>query len=93
MFGMLLANFIIIIKYYDMKTFYKILGGLLIAIAISSCETEIVIGNDLDNRSILNQILNDQELWYVDLNNTQGNPDIPFMTCLLYTSPSPRDRG
>ncbi|MEP2970283.1 MAG: nicotinic acid mononucleotide adenyltransferase, partial [Nonlabens ulvanivorans] len=63
-----------------MRTFYKILGSLLIAVTIASCETEVVIGNGFDNRPTLNEILSNQELWYVDLNDTQGNPDIPFMT-------------
>lgn len=63
-----------------MRTFYKILGSLLIAVTIASCETEVVIGDGFDNRPTLNEILSNQELWYVDLNNTQGNPDIPFMT-------------
>nr|WP_238565888.1 nicotinic acid mononucleotide adenyltransferase [Nonlabens ulvanivorans] len=63
-----------------MRTFYKILGSLLIAVTIASCETEVVIGDGFDNRPTLNEILSNQELWYVDLNDTQGNPDIPFMT-------------
>ncbi|EAS20849.1 nicotinic acid mononucleotide adenyltransferase [Nonlabens mediterrranea] len=63
-----------------MKTFYKILGSLLIAVTIASCDTEVVIGDGFDNRPTLNEILSNQEVWYVDLNNTQGNPDIPFMT-------------
>jgi len=52
----------------------------LIAVTIASCEAEIVIGDDINNRLTLNEILSDQELWYLDLNSTQGNPDIPFMT-------------
>lgn len=63
-----------------MKTFYKILGSLFIVMTIASCETEVVIGDGFDNRPTLNEILSNQEIWYVDLNSTQGNPDIPFMT-------------
>ncbi|MGJ8683205.1 MAG: nicotinic acid mononucleotide adenyltransferase [Nonlabens sp.] len=63
-----------------MKTFYKIMGSLLIAMTIVSCETEVVLGDGFDNRPTLNEILSDQDVWYVDLNSTLGNPDIPFMT-------------
>ncbi|WP_438961814.1 nicotinic acid mononucleotide adenyltransferase [Nonlabens sp.] len=63
-----------------MRTFYKILGSLFIAVTIASCSTEVIVGDGPDNRLTLHEVLSNQELWYVDLNSTQGSPDIPFMT-------------
>lgn len=63
-----------------MKTFYKIMASLFIATVIVSCEPQGIIGDGFDNRPTINEVLSNQELWYLDLNSTQGHPDIAFMT-------------
>lgn len=51
------------------------------AIFFTSCYTDEVIINDFDNQQnvSLNQLLNSYELWYVDLNQTLGYGQTPFM--------------
>jgi hypothetical protein len=62
-----------------MKAITTFLGSALLVLILTSCDTEMVIGDGY-NAPTLNEVLASNELWYVDLNNTQGNPDLPFMT-------------
>lgn len=62
-----------------MKAITTFLGSALLAFTLTSCDTEIVIG-DGSASPTLNEVLASNEVWYVDLNSTQGNPDVPFMT-------------
>jgi hypothetical protein len=62
-----------------MKAITTFLGSAMLAISLTSCDTEIVLG-DQNIASTLNEVLASNEVWYVDLNSTQGNPDLPFMT-------------
>ena len=63
-----------------MKTLKLISGFALVAILFTSCYTEVII-DDFDNTpSIsLNQLLNSYELWYVDINQTTGFGETPFL--------------
>ncbi len=63
-----------------MKTLKLLSGFALIAILFTSCYTEVII-DDFDNTpSIsLNQLLNSHELWYVDINQTTGYGETPFL--------------
>lgn len=62
-----------------MRAITTFLGSALLVLTLTSCDTEIVIGDDYAGPS-LNDVLASNEVWYVDLNSTQGNPDVPFMT-------------
>jgi hypothetical protein len=62
-----------------MRAITTFLGSALLALTLTSCDTEIVIGNGYAGPT-LNEVLASNEVWYVDLNSTQGNPDVPFMT-------------
>lgn len=63
-----------------MKT--KLLLGLLwIGTLITSCYTEVVIEDDIVDAPIFNVglALQSNDLWYVDINATNGNGEIPFL--------------
>ena len=62
-----------------MRAITTFLRSALLALTLTSCDTEIVIGDGYAGPT-LNEALASNELWYVDLNSTQGNPDVPFMT-------------
>ena len=66
-----------------MKTIKILLSFALIATLFTSCYTEVVVDdfNDfIEEPSIsLNQLLNSHELWYVDINNTLGYGETPFL--------------
>ncbi|GAA4895961.1 hypothetical protein GCM10023311_20910 [Flaviramulus aquimarinus] len=62
-----------------MKTIKILLSFALTATLFTSCYTEVAV-NDFDEPSIsLNQLLNDYELWYIDINTTQGFGETPFL--------------
>jgi len=61
-----------------MKTIKLLLGFSLIATLFTSCYTEEVYIND-DPAVSLNQLLNSYDLWYVDINATQGYNETPFL--------------
>jgi len=66
-----------------MKTFKLFLGFALIATLLTSCYTDEIIIDDFNNNNTgitLNQILNSHELWYVDINQTLGSGETPFLS-------------
>ena len=63
-----------------MKTVKLLLGFVLSATLLTSCVVDEVIITDNNPQTIsLNQLLNSYELWYVDVNATQGFGEVPFM--------------
>lgn len=64
-----------------MKTMKLFLGFAISALLLTSCYTEEVIINDFDNQPgiSLNQLLGSYELWYVDINQTLGPGETPFL--------------
>ncbi|GER58518.1 hypothetical protein ULMA_06260 [Patiriisocius marinus] len=65
-----------------MKTTKLFLALSFIAILFTSCYTETVIveeSNITPPAITLNQVLNTYDLWYVDINRSQGSGYIPFM--------------
>ncbi len=65
-----------------MKTLKILLGFVLSATLFTSCYTEEVIVNDFNNQPSgisLNQLLGSYELWYVDINQTLGPGETPFL--------------
>ncbi len=63
-----------------MKTLKLLLGFALSATMLTSCYTdEVIIVDDINPGITLNQLLNSYELWYVDINQTQGFGETPFL--------------
>ena len=63
-----------------MKTLKLLLGFALTATLFTSCYREEIIIVDPVTPSIsLNQLLSSYELWYVDINQTQGYGETPFL--------------
>ncbi|TXE16302.1 nicotinic acid mononucleotide adenyltransferase [Psychroserpens burtonensis] len=64
-----------------MKMIKLLLGFALTATLFTSCYTDEFIVNDFNNNAgiTLNQLLDSHELWYVDINQTLGNDETPFL--------------
>lgn len=63
-----------------MKT--RLLFGLLFTgVLASSCYTEVLVEDDFfeDSTFSVAQVLSAHELWYVDINATKGNGEVPFL--------------
>ena len=60
----------------------KLLFGLLgIGLLASSCYTEVILDDDVIVESAFNtdQALQSYDLWYIDINATKGNGEVPFL--------------
>jgi hypothetical protein len=63
-----------------MKTLKLFFGFALVATLFTSCYTESTVDNFDNSPTIsLNQLLNSYELWYVDINETLGTGETPFL--------------
>ena len=64
-----------------MKAKKLLLGLLGIAFTASSCYTEILVEDDFIVESSFNtdRVLQSYDLWYVDINATRGNGEVPFL--------------
>ncbi|BAO75337.1 hypothetical protein [Winogradskyella sp. PG-2] len=62
-----------------MKTIKLLLGFALSATLFTSCYTEEININDNGPSISLNQLLQSYDLWYVDINSTQGFGETPFL--------------
>jgi len=65
-----------------MKTLKLLSGFALVAILFTSCSTEVIIEDDYIDTTpqiSLANLLASYELWYVDINQTTGNGEIPFL--------------
>jgi len=65
-----------------MKTIKLLTGFALITLLFTSCYTEVIVDDYADHNSpsiSLNQLLGSYELWYVDINQTVGYGQTPFL--------------
>jgi len=62
-----------------MKTMRFFLGLMLSATLLTSCFRGEVIITDVNPTQSLNQLLSSYELWYIDINQTQGFGEVPFL--------------
>ncbi|MBO3115424.1 nicotinic acid mononucleotide adenyltransferase [Winogradskyella sp. DF17] len=62
-----------------MKTIRFFLGLVLSTTLLTSCYREEVVITDVNPAQSLNQLLSSYELWYVDINQTQGFGEVPFL--------------
>ena len=61
-----------------MKTIKLLSGFALVATLLTSCYSEVII-DDPEPSVSLNQLLSSYELWYVDINQTAGYGETPFL--------------
>jgi len=63
-----------------MKTIKLLLSVMLVSTLFTSCSREVIVNdiNDVTQISV-NQVLQSHELWYVDINQTLGFGEIPFL--------------
>ena len=64
-----------------MKTIKLLLGYALLATTLVSCYADVIIEDDFIAESAFNtdQVLQSYDLWYVDINKTRGNGEVPFL--------------
>lgn len=64
-----------------MKTIKLLSGFALVATLFTSCSTDVIIEHPIDSEPpiSLNQLLSSYELWYVDINQTVGYGETPFL--------------
>lgn len=66
-----------------MKTLKLLSAFALMATVLTSCYTEVIVEDDYVNNTApaitINQLLNSYELWYVDINETVGYGESPFL--------------
>lgn len=61
-----------------MKTLKLLTGIALVATLLTSCTREVIVDDYVPTIS-LNQLLSSYELWYVDVNQTIGHVETPFL--------------
>jgi hypothetical protein len=64
-----------------MRTIKLLLITLILAVLATGCYTEVIIEDEYIEEPILNirELLKSYELWYVDINATTGNGEVPFL--------------
>lgn len=62
-----------------MKTLKLLSGFALVAMLFTSCYTEVIVDDNQGPSISLHQLLNSHELWYVDINETIGYGETPFL--------------
>lgn len=62
--------------------YLKLLFGLFtISLLVTSCHVDLVDkpNNHYNNSTSIHETLSNQEIWYVDINETTGNGEVPFL--------------
>nr|WP_299343460.1 nicotinic acid mononucleotide adenyltransferase [Allomuricauda sp.] len=64
-----------------MKNGKLLFGILFIGFLASSCYTEVIIEDDFIDESPINTalVLESYDLWYIDINASRGNGEVPFL--------------
>ncbi len=65
-----------------MRTFKLLFGFAVLATMFTSCYTEVIVQDDYTDpipTVTLAEVLASHELWYVDINQSNANGEIPFM--------------
>lgn len=68
-------------KYQQMKAIKLLIVSLLTGSLMTSCYTEVIIDDVFIEESGYNmaQVLQSYDLWYIDINATKGNGEVPFL--------------
>ncbi len=64
-----------------MQAIKLLLGFLLVGTLMTSCYTEVILDDGFIEESGFNtsQVLQSYDLWYIDINATKGNGEVPFL--------------
>ena len=64
-----------------MKKIKLLFGYVLMATLLVSCYADVIVADDFIEESAFNtdQVLQSYDLWYIDINETQGNGEVPFL--------------
>ncbi|WP_396636449.1 nicotinic acid mononucleotide adenyltransferase [Maribacter sp. R77961] len=64
-----------------MKKIKLLLGYVLMTVLLVSCYADVIVTDDFIEESAFNtdQVLQSYDLWYVDINATRGNGEVPFL--------------
>ncbi|MGB5668612.1 MAG: nicotinic acid mononucleotide adenyltransferase [Maribacter sp.] len=64
-----------------MKAIKILFGSVLVGALMTSCYTEVILDDEFILESSFNtdQVLQSYDLWYVDINATKGNGEMPFL--------------
>ena len=64
-----------------MKTIKLLFGYFLMATLLVSCYADVIVEDQFIEESAFNtdQVLQAYDLWYVDINETRGNGEVPFL--------------
>ncbi len=64
-----------------MKAIKPLLILILIGTMTTSCYTEVILDDELIEESNFktDQVLRSYDLWYIDINATKGNGEVPFL--------------
>ncbi|MFS4454568.1 nicotinic acid mononucleotide adenyltransferase [Maribacter sp. 2304DJ31-5] len=64
-----------------MKSLKLFFGPVLAAMLLASCYAEVIIEDEFIEESAFNtaRVLQAYDLWYVDINETEGNGEVPFL--------------
>ena len=64
-----------------MQAIKLLLGCILVGTLMTSCYTEVILDDGFIEESGFNtaQVLQSYDLWYIDINATKGNGEVPFL--------------
>lgn len=62
-----------------MKKNILLIAIISFGLSLTSCSTEVLTDDDDRDSLSLAELLNSYDLWYVDINETRGNGEVPFM--------------
>ena len=64
-----------------MRTIKLLFGFILIGTLMTSCYSDIIVEDEFIEESAFNtnQVLQSYDLWYIDINETVGNGEVPFL--------------
>lgn len=80
-FGTVIVFNVVILNTVIMKTIKLLTGYFLLATLMVSCYADMLIEDEFIEESAFNtdQVLQSYDLWYVDINATRGNGEVPFL--------------
>ena len=80
-FGTVIVFNVVTLNTVIMKTIKLLTGYFLLATFMVSCYADVLIEDEFIEESAFNteQVLQSYDLWYVDINATRGNGEVPFL--------------